>query len=142
MDAASKEFPTLSDTMKCKLIPLLPFASSEKKCNFCSKHGLRPPGEYFKEAKKSRGLARALFLVLAGKEAEAAACAVQCLKRMLASPAFNFRDALRYVELIQDVYAEKRESEPIWYHVIALSFYRVSHGALASAPLFTGLGIQ
>jgi hypothetical protein len=112
------------------MVPLIPFRNDEERNAFYARHGMKTTTDYLGEAKKVRGFPRALFLILAGKITEAATYAVQCLKVTLSAPAFDFADAFKFVELIQDVHIDNLEVDPIWKQVIALSYYFASYNAM------------
>jgi WD40 repeat protein len=127
---AEQIFPTLSTTTKRKMIPLIPFKNDEQRNTFYGRHGMKTATDYLMEAKKVRGFPRALFLVLAGKVTEAAAYAVQCLKTLFSVPSFDFTEAYKFVELVQDVYVDDLTVDPIWKQVVALSYYFALYNAM------------
>jgi hypothetical protein len=52
---------------------------------------------------------------------DAAVYTVQCLKAILTALSFDFVDAYKYVELIQDAYIDRPEADLVWKQVIPLS---------------------
>jgi hypothetical protein len=127
---AEQIFPTLSNATKRKMAPLVPFEDDDQRNDFYARHGMKTCADYYSEAKKSRGFARSLFLILAGRTLEAAVYTVQCLKAILAAPSFDFADAYKYIELIQDAYVDHPEADPVWQQIIALSLYFAVYNAM------------
>jgi hypothetical protein len=127
---AADIFQHLSNESKRALAPMVPFETEDQRNAFYARHGLKTTMDYLTEAKNARGLARTYFLVLAGRVTEAATHAIQCLRPILAAPSFDFSDAYRYIEGIQDSHVHGMETDPIWKQVIALSYYFAVYNAM------------
>ncbi|KAK8876408.1 hypothetical protein M9Y10_006614 [Tritrichomonas musculus] len=121
---ASEIFPDLSPKLRRKLAPLVPLATDSERDEFYKKFQMKSTMDYYEEAKRSRGIAKVQFLLLCGRQNEAAMLAVQLLRSLISQGPFNYSDAMNIIQLIRNIYVpEDDRKEPIWNEVVALCFY-------------------
>ncbi|OHT15812.1 hypothetical protein TRFO_13835 [Tritrichomonas foetus] len=117
-------FPLLSAKLRRKLAPLVPLADDSARDEFYTKFQMKTSFDYYEEAKRARGAAKVQFLLLCGRQNEAAMLAVQILRAMMAPGPYDYSDAMNVIQLIRNIYVSPEDNkEPIWKEVIALCFY-------------------
>lgn len=127
----SEIFPLLSPKLKRKLAPFVAFDSDESRDKFYKEYRMKSVAEYYEEAKRSRGAAKVQFLLLCGRQTEAAMLAVQLLRAILAQGPYDYSEAQNIVQLISNIYVPPTsQSDPIWNEAIALCFYFAVYQAM------------
>lgn len=105
----------LSKRRKCSLIPLMHFKDDRERDEFYMKHGLGSVLQHSKDGNTARGPKKVESLLLAGKHNEAQQVAVELIKPILASDAWDYIKVQDILKLLRNV------TEPI-PEIVAVSY--------------------
>lgn len=118
-----KAFSNLSPVMKRSFAPYMKITGDSELNKFYEKNGMKKVSEYLSEAKHSRGLPQAAFMVLAGRVDEAIQTAVSTAKQIMSKPDFDYMQLKHVVTFITNAATQCDITQPHWVCAVAICHY-------------------